>query len=77
VLILKLRLGFARWFQGFPGHSSGKETACGAGDSGSIPGSGRSPGESNGNPLQYSCLENSMDRGAWGVTVHGIAESRT
>ena len=46
-------------------------------DPGSIPGSGRSPGEGNGNPLQYSCLENSMDRGAWQATVHGIAKSRT
>ena len=49
-----------------------KEFACNAGDLGSIPGSGRSPGEGNGNPLQYSCLENSMDRGAWPVTVHGV-----
>ena len=46
-------------------------------DSGSIPGTGRSPGEGNGNPLQYSCLENSMDRGAWWATVHGIAKSWT
>ena len=45
-----------------------------AGDLGSIPGSGRSPGEGNGNPLQYSCLENPMDRGAWWATVHGVAE---
>ena len=44
-------------------------------DSGSIPGSGRSPGEGNGNPLQYSCLENPMDRGAWWATVHGVAKS--
>ena len=49
---------------GFPHGSVGKESACNAGDQGSIPGSGRSPGEGNGNPLQYSCLENSMDRGA-------------
>ena len=49
---------------GFPGSSDDKESACNAGDPGSIPGSGRSPGEGNGNPLQYSCLENSMDRGA-------------
>ena len=50
--------------QGFPGDSDGKESACNAGDPGWIPGSGRSPGEGNGNSLQYSCLENSMDRGA-------------
>ena len=50
-------------------------TACNAGDLGLIPGSGRSPGEGNGYPLQYSCLENSMDRGAWQATVHGVTES--
>ena len=61
---------------GFPG-GSGKELVCGAGDSGSIPGLGRSPGEGNGNPLQYSCLENSMDRGVWQATVHGVAKSWT
>ena len=49
----------------FPGGSEGKASACNAGDPGSIPGLGRSPGEGNGNPLQYSCLENPMDRGAW------------
>ena len=49
----------------FPGGSDGKASSCSAGDPGSIPGLGRSPGEGNGNPLQYSCLENSMDRGAW------------
>ena len=54
---------------GFPGGSGGKESACNAGDPGLIPGSGRSPGEGNGNPLQYSRLENSMDRGAWQATV--------
>ena len=62
---------------GFPGSSDGKESACDAGDLGSIPGSGRSPGEENGNPLQKSCLENTMDRGAWQATVHGVAESDT
>ena len=51
--------------------SDGKESACNAGDPGSIPGLGRSPGEGNGNPLQYSRLENPMDRGAWQATVHG------
>ena len=61
----------------FPGGSNGKESACNAGDSGSIPGSGRSPGEGNGNPLQYSCPENSMDRGAWLATVHEIPKSQT
>ena len=53
----------------------GKETACSAGDPGSIPGSGRSPGEGNGNPLQYPCLENSMEEGA--CTVHAVAKSQT
>ena len=57
--------------KGFPGGSDGKASACNAGDPGSIPGSGRSRGEGNGNPLQYSCLENSMDRRAWWATVHG------
>ena len=59
--------------QGFPHSSVGKESACNAGDQSSILGSGRSPGEGNGNPLQYSCLENSMDRGAWQATVHWVA----
>ena len=58
---------------GFPGDSDSKETACSVGNLGSIPGSGRSPGEGNGNPLQCSCLENPMDRGALPATVHGIA----
>ena len=56
----------------FPHSSGGKESACNAGDLGSIPGLGRSPGEGNGNPLQYSCLENPMGRGAWWATVHGL-----
>ena len=60
---------------GFPGGSEVKASASNAGDAGSIPGSGRSPGEGNGNPVQYSCLENPMDRGAWWATVHGVAES--
>ena len=59
------------------GGSDGKESACNAGDPGSIHGSGRSPGEGNGNPVQYSCLENSMDRGAWQATVHWVTESDT
>ena len=54
-----------------------KESACNAGDPGSIPGWGRSPGEENGNLLLYSCLGNSMDRGAWWAIVHGVAKSRT
>ena len=63
---------------GFPGSSDGKETACNAGDLGLIPGSGRVPGEGNGYPLQYSCLENSMDRGTWRATVWwGCKESDT
>ena len=62
---------------GLPGGSDGKESARNAGDPGSICGSGRSPGDGNGNPLQYSCLENSMDRGAWQVTVCGAAKSWT
>ena len=61
---------------GFPGGSDGKESACSARDPGSIPGSGRSPGEGKGNSLQYSCLENSMDRGAWRATVHGVKRVR-
>ena len=61
----------------FPGGSDGKESTYNAGDLDSIPGLGQSPGERNGKPLQYSCLENSMDRGAWQVTVHGVAKSLT
>ena len=60
----------------FPGGSVDKDSACSAGDLSSIPGLGRSPGEGNGNPLQYSCLENSMDRGARWATVHGVTKSR-
>ena len=62
---------------GFPGASDGKEYVHNAGDPGSISGSGRSPGEGNVNPLQYSCLVNSMDRGAWWATVHGVTKSWT
>ena len=65
------------YIKGFPGGSDGKESSCNVGDLGSIPGSGRSVGEGNGNSLQYSCLENSMDRRAWRATDHGIAESHT
>ena len=61
----------------FPGGSDGKASAYNAGDLGSIPGSGRTPGEGNGTPLQYSCLENPMDRGAWQATDHGVTKSQT
>ena len=61
---------------GFPGGSDGKESTCNAGESGSISGSGRSPGEGNGNPLQYSYLEDPMDRGAWRTAVLGITKNR-
>ena len=62
-----------RVIKGFPHSSVSKESACNAGDPGSIPGSGRYPGEGKGNPLQYSCLENPMDRGAWRATVYAVS----
>ena len=62
---------------GLPWWLRGKESTCSAGDTGSIPGSKRSPGEGNGNPLQYSCLENPIDRGAWWGTLHGVEKSWT
>ena len=65
-------LHFLSFFQG-----EGKASACNKGDPGSISGSGRSPGEGNGNPLQYSCLDNPMDGEAWWATVHGVAKSWT
>ena len=58
----------------FPGGLEGKESACNVGDSGSVPGLGRSPGEGKGKPIQYSCLENHTDGGAWWATVHGVAK---
>jgi len=61
---------------GLPWWLSNKESTCNAGDVGSIPGLGRFPGEGNGNPLQYSWLENSMNRGAWRATVHGLTKVR-
>ena len=61
---------------GFPCSSVGKESACNAGDPGLISGLGRSSGEGNGNPLQYPCLENLMDRGTWWIAVHGVTKSR-
>ena len=78
-LLLKITLvssnPFGLWVN--RGVSEDKEFACSAGDLGSIPDLVRSPGEGYGNPLQYSCLENLMDRGAWGVTVHGVTKSWT
>ena len=64
-------------FWGFPGDSEGKKSAYTAGDPGLTPGSGRSPGEGNGSPLQYSCLENPKDGGAWWAAVHGVVQSWT
>ena len=63
--------------EGFPHSSVGIESACNAGDLSSVPGLGRSPGEGNGNSLQYSCLENPMDRGEWWAIVHGVSELET
>ena len=62
---------------GFPDVSVGKESTCNAGDSVSVPGLGRSPGKGDGNPLQYSCLENPMDTGSWWATIHGVTKSWT
>ena len=80
ICIYSFSCSFPLWFitgyLGFPSGSDVKESAHNAGDPGLIPGSGRSPGEGNGNPLQYSCLENSMDRGAWRAIVHGITKSQ-
>ena len=72
---LTLPFHISTW--GLPGGSSGKESACNAGDADSVSGWGRFSGEGNGNPLQYSCLENSMDRGAQWATVHGVTKSQT
>ena len=63
--------------EGFPAGSDSEESACNAGDSGSVPGWGRSPGEGNGYPPQYSFLENSMIRGAWWARVHGLSDRQT
>ena len=65
---LQIVVGLWKIFEDIPGSSAGKESTCNAGDPSWIPGSGKSPGEGNGNPLQHSCLENSMDRGAWSAT---------
>ena len=76
--IISIHTQFRSLFvRGFPGGSLGKESDCNLGDLGSIPGLGRSPGEGNGYPFQYSCLENSMDRGAWRATIHGVTKSWT
>ena len=71
------RRGLIMYQGGFLGGSEVKTYACNAADFGSIPGSGRSPGEGNGNPLHYSCLENPMDGEAWWAIVHGVSKSRT
>jgi len=71
------RATFIDFFFGFPGGSDSKESACSVGDPDSVPGLGRSSGEGNGNPLQYSCLEKSVDKGAWQATVHGVSKSWT
>ena len=70
-------MGNLMHLMGFLGGSGGKESACNAGDWGLIPGSGRSTGEGNGYPLQYSCLENPRDRGAWWAAIYGVTQSRT
>ena len=71
------RIAYTQYDMGFPGGSDGKESACNAGDPGLIPGWGISPGGERCNPLQYSCLENPMNRGAWWATVRGVAKSHT
>ena len=75
--ILKSNHSHLGFTLGFTGGSDGKESTCHVGDLGSIPGLGRSPGGGHGNPLQYSCLESPMDRGAWWVTVHEVTKSHT
>ena len=74
--IKKKKKNYKKQITGFPGGSDDKKSACNAGDLGSIPGSGTSPGEGTGNPLQYSYLENSMDRGAWRAIVHRVAKNQ-
>ena len=75
LLIVCWKSQHLHYSMGFPGGSDDKEPACNAGDLGSIPGLGRSPGEGNGYPLQYYCLGNSVDRGAWWALVHGVTKS--
>ena len=76
-LVKPMLNSFSFCLSDFPGGSDGKASACNAGDLGSIPGLGMSPGEGNGNPLQYSCLENSKDRGDWQAIVHAVTKSQT
>ena len=75
MIIFLITDNYAYYIMGFPGGSDGKESARHAGDLDSIPGSGRSLGEGNGNSLQYSCLENPMDRGAWWALVNGVGHN--
>ena len=77
IYMSEYKLNFIDQCMGLPYSSDGKESACNAEDLGSVPGSGRSSAERNGNPLQYSCLEKPMDRGAWWATVQSIAKSWT
>ena len=70
-------MGPVPYKKGFPGGSDGNESACNVGYLSLIPGLGRSPGEKNSYPFQYSCLKNSMDRGAWQATIHGVTKSQT
>ena len=77
LILIHLDLKKGYYFRDFPCSSAGKESACNAGDLGSIPGLGRSPGEGKGYSIQYSGLENSTDRGAWWATVHVVTESDT
>ena len=76
-LVASPSFAYNKVLKGFPGRSDGKESTCNAGDLGSVPGLGRSHGEENSNPVQYSCLENSRDRGAWQAIVHGVTKSWT
>ena len=76
-IVLAAVLGLKETFSRFSGSSDGRESACNEGDMGLIPESGRFPDEGNSSPCQYSCLENSADRGAWWAVVHGVATSWT
>ena len=77
IILILVYFSILPYTMSFPGGSEVKASACNARDLGSIPGSGRCPGEGNGNPLQYSCQENPMDGGAWWATVQRVAKSRT